>query len=183
MKPSASLFAALALLLSPRALQAQDTAAASDFTSTTIALGCVVSDIEAAVKFYTEAIGFTEVPGFSVDADFATAAGLTDNKPLDIRVLVLGEGKTATQLKLMQTTGEHKKSDNTHIDTELGFSYLTIMVKSTDAALARLAKAGVKPVAKGPVAIPRNDALALTIVRDPDGNLVELVGPKAVAKE
>lgn len=185
MKRSITVLSTFALLLSPLALQAEDGATESEFASTTIALGCVVSDIDAAVKFYTEAIGFTEIQGFSVPADFTTEAGLTDHKQLDIRVLVLGDGKTATQLKLMQTTGEHKKSDNTHIDTELGFSYLTIMVNSTDAALARLAKAGVKPIAKGPATLPEslNSAIALTIVRDPDGNLIELVGPKPTGKE
>ena len=153
----------------------------SEFLSTTIDLGCVVSNIEASVKFYTEAIGFKQVTGFSVPAGFATKSGLTENRPLDIKVLVLGEGDGATKLKLMQVPGSaSKKADNATIDAQLGFSYLTIVVKSTDHALARLAKAGVKPIAKGPVTLPDNlnPDLALTIVRDPDGNLVELVGPK-----
>jgi hypothetical protein len=54
------------------------------------------------------------------------------------------------------------------------------MVDDTDAALARLAKIGVKPIAKSPVALP--DTLApgmhLTCVRDPDGNVVELIAPR-----
>jgi lactoylglutathione lyase len=153
----------------------------AEFLSTTIDIGCVVSDIEKSVKFYTEAVGFTEVKGFGVPADFATKSGLTDNKKLDIRVLVLGEGEGATKLKLMQIAGGgNKKADHAHIDSTLGFSYITIVVKSTDDALARLAKAGVKPIADGPAVLPEslNPALSLTIVRDPDGNLVELVGPK-----
>ena len=96
-------------------------------------------------------------------------------------VLVLGEGAGATKLKLMQVEGGgNKKPDHAHIDSTLGLSYITIVVKSTDDALARLAKAGVKPIAAGPAALPDNldPALSLTIVRDPDGNLVELVGPK-----
>jgi len=47
--------------------------------------------------------------------------------------------------------------------------------------LARLAKLGVKPLAKSPVALPASLAPAgmhLTCVRDPDGNLVELIGPR-----
>ena len=157
----------------------------AEFLSNTIDIGCVVSDIEKSVKFYTEAIGFTEVKGFSVPADFATDSGLTEGKKLDIRVLVLGEGEGATKLKLMQIKGGgNKKADHKHIDSTLGFSYLTIVVKSTDDALARLVKAKVKPIAEGPVTLPENlnPALSLTIVRDPDGNLVELVGPKPVAK-
>lgn len=177
MKNTLSLLSVLFLAVSATSVRAGE----EEFLSKTIDLGCVVSDIEASVKFYTEAIGFTEVKGFEVPADFAKDAGLTDGKKLEIRRLVLGEDEGATTLKLMQIKDAGgKKSDNTHIDSQLGFSYITIVVKSTDAAMARLKKAGVKPIAKGPVTLPENldPKLALTIVRDPDGNMVELVGPK-----
>ena len=179
--------AAAVLCLSPLGSStavAQD-ASESPFGSETIDLGCVVSDIEKSLKFYKEAIWFQEVAGFGVPADFAKEAGLTAGAALDIHVLLLGEGEGATKLKLMQLPGvDSKKSDNTYIHSQLGFSYLTIVVKSTDDALARLKKAGVKPIAKGPLALPANlnPDLALTIVRDPDGNLVELVGPKPTEK-
>ncbi|MEM7384964.1 MAG: VOC family protein [Verrucomicrobiota bacterium] len=157
------------------------TSAEEGFATPTIDIGVVVSDLDAAAKFYTEAVGFKEVQGFTVDAEFSTDSGLTRNKKLDIRVFVLGEGAGATKLKLMQVPGvESKKADNQFIHSQLGFSYLTVMVKSTDATLARLKKAGVKPIAKGPVTLPSNldPSLSLTIVKDPDGNFVELVGPK-----
>ena len=111
--------------------------------------------------------------------EFCKSAGLTDSKKVDVKVLTLGKGDGATSLKLMQIEGESAKSDNDYINSTLGFSYLTIVVKSTDAALARLEKAGVKPVADGPITLPENinPDLALTIVRDPDGNLIELIGP------
>ncbi len=56
----------------------------AEFSRTTIDLGVVVSDLEESAKFYTEAIGFTEAPGFAVPADFCTKAGLTDGHPLRI---------------------------------------------------------------------------------------------------
>ena len=73
-----------------------------------------------------------------------------------------------------------KKVDHRHIHSSLGFSYLTIVVKDTTAAVARAKKAGVRPIAKGPVPLPKGlpQGVYLTIVRDPDGNLIELVGPK-----
>jgi len=152
----------------------------SEFATKTIDLGCVVKDIDASVKFYTEAIGFKVAGGFKVPGDFAKKSGLTNSKPLDIKVLTLGEGEGTTKLKLMQVEDSGGKYKNKHIDSKLGFSYITIAVKSTDTALARLAKAGVKPIAKGPVTLPDDldPSKALTIVRDPDGNFVELVGPK-----
>lgn len=154
----------------------------SAFTRSTIDLGCVVSDLEKSLRFYKEGIGFTELDGFEVQAGLATDAGLTDGKPLAIRVLVLGKGESATKLKLMQVAGSAPRTGDTEfIHSHTGFRYLTIFVADTDAALARLAKLGVKPIAKGPISLPTSLAPAgmfLTCVRDPDGNLVELIGPR-----
>jgi lactoylglutathione lyase len=149
------------------------------FSKTTIDLGVVVGDVDKAVKFYTEAIGFQQRPGFQVPGDFAQDAGLTTGPQLDIRVLALGEGEGATLLKLMQVSGvPSKTSDNTVIHSQLGFSYLTIHVADMEASVEKLKKAGVATVAKTPIEIPFVPGVYLTIVRDPDGNLVELVGPK-----
>jgi catechol 2,3-dioxygenase-like lactoylglutathione lyase family enzyme len=151
------------------------------FPRTTIDLGTVVADLEKSVRFYTEGIGFREIQGFEVSADIAAAAGLTDAKPLSIRVLVLGEGPDATKLKLMQVAGSTPRmGDNEFIHSHTGFRYLTISVSDTDAAVARLEKLGVKPLAKSPVALPASLApgVHLTCVRDPDGNIVELLGPR-----
>lgn len=155
--------------------------AEKEFSRTTIDLGVVVSDIKKSVEFYTKSVGFTEVQGFQVPGDFCQEAGLTDGTMLDVHVLVLGEGESATKLKLMQLPGvKSKKSDNEHIHSQLGYSYITIFVTDTNAALARLKTTGVAPVAKGPVELPKGlpQGVFLTIVRDPDGNLVELVGPQ-----
>ena len=126
-----------------------------EFASPTVDLGIVVTNLDKSVKFYTDAIGFKEAPGFSVPADFCTEAGLTDNQPLKIRVLVVGDGPTATKLKLMEVPGvESKKVDNAFVHSQLGYRYLTIHVTSGAAVAERLKKTGVKPVAKGPVALP-----------------------------
>ena len=58
----------------------------SPFSEPTIDLGCVVSDLDAAVEFYTEAIGFKEAGGFQVDGDYAKEVGLTNGETLDIKV-------------------------------------------------------------------------------------------------
>lgn len=153
----------------------------SEFARTTIDLGVVVSDVEASAKFYTDVIGLTEVKGFSVPADFCADSGLTNQHKLDVRVFVLGEGESATKLKLMQLPGvESKQNDHAYIHSSLGFSYITVFITDTKRALARLKKAGVAPIAKSPVELPKGlpQGVYLTVVRDPDGNLVELVGPK-----
>ena len=180
MKSKILLLSAATLICCLFATAQETEKAQSEFLKPTIDLGCVVSDIDASLKFYTEAIGFKEAGAFEVSPEFATDSGLTDNKKLEVKILTLGEGPGATGLKLMQVDGTSAKSNNQYINSTLGFSYITIMVSSTDDAVARLKKAGVKPIAKGPVTLPDSldPSLALTIVRDPDGNMIELVGPK-----
>ncbi len=179
MKTDACLSAFISLLLT-LAVVAHGDHHGSPFSEPTIDLGCVVSDLDAATEFYIEAIGFQEAGGFQVDGDYAKEVGLTNGQTLDIKVLTLGEGEEATRLKLMGAEGRSRKIKNSYVTTTLGFSYITIFVKSTDEALARLKKAGVKPISNSPKALPANlnPEMALTIVRDPDGNFVELVGPK-----
>ena len=152
----------------------------SNFSRTTIDLGVVVADIEKAAKFYKQAIGLKELEGFDVNAQFSTDAGLTDNQSLSIRVFALGEDESATKLKLMQVPGaKSAPSLNSSIHSQLGFSYITIFVDDMKVSLERLKQMGVKPLAKGPVPLPKGfpEGVFLTVVKDPDGNFVELVGP------
>lgn len=150
------------------------------FPRTTIDIGMVVSDIDAAVAFYTQGIGFKQLEGFQVNAELAKAAGLTDNKALDVQVLVLGDDKAATKLKLMQIAETSPRSGDTDfIHSHTGFRYLTIIVADTSVLLRRLKQFGVEPLAQSPVTLPENlvPGMSLTCVKDPDGNIVELIGP------
>ena len=99
----------------------------SDFLKPTVDLRCVVSD------------GFKVAGGFVVEPEFATQTGLTDKKKLEVKILTLGDG--ATKLKLMQAEGKSAKPKNDHINTTLGFSYITVFIGNTHDAVARLASA------------------------------------------
>ena len=155
--------------------QAQDAAKTQSlFTTPRIDLGCVVSDIDASIKFYTTAIGFEQTGEFSVDAAASTKFGLTDQQELNVKVLTLGKGEGATQLKLMQVASDSAKPENDYIHSSLGFSYITIYVKDIDAAMKRLKNANVKPQTM-PQDLP-GMPVKLALVRDPDGNFIELIG-------
>lgn len=158
----------------------QQTESESPFATEVIDLGMVVSDIEKSLKFYKEALGFEEIEGFKVPGQFAIDSGLANKVQLDVHVLVLGKGEKVTKLKLMQfKTEPGARVDNTFIHSSYGYRYLTIAVKDVNAAVARAQKAGAKPIAKCPVPLPEGfpAGLALANYRDPDGNLIELVGP------
>ena len=149
----------------------------SEFRTATIDLGIVVSDLDKSMKFYTEDVGFNSTGEITAAKDLTRDSGLSAGEEIVIKKLSLGKGNGATTIKLMQSAmDKSKKSDQTYITSSLGFSYLTIHVNSTKTALERLKKAGVKVLAKGPAIIP-GGKVALTVVKDPDGNFVELVGP------
>jgi catechol 2,3-dioxygenase-like lactoylglutathione lyase family enzyme len=102
--------------------------------------------------------------------------GLTDNRPFKVRVFALGGEPTATKLKIMTIPGAgSKKVDNQYIGSSLGFRYLTISVSNLTRAMERLQQHGVSPV-KEPYRLGGNNYLIL--VKDPDGNTIELIGPR-----
>ena len=153
----------------------QSTDGKAAFTRATIDIGVVVSDVEKAAEFYTQAVGFTEVRGFEVSAPLAGDSGLTNYKAFKVRVFVLADEATATRLKIMEIPGaESQRVDNQYIHSSLGFSYLTLHTADTAAAVERAKKAGVQPVKKP---YPLGGGNFLTLLKDPDGNIVELVGP------
>ena len=154
---------------------------AENFSSETIDLGVVVSDIDKSLEFYKEVVGFTEKDGFKVEGSFPKKVGLTDGTPLKIHVLTLGDQETATKLKLMQVSSSKpsRKIKQPYIHTLTGFSYLTIFVKDVDLVMQNARKKGLKPYADSPQTLPKGlpQDVCLLMLKDPDGNFVEIVGP------
>jgi catechol 2,3-dioxygenase-like lactoylglutathione lyase family enzyme len=154
---------------------AQPNAEQSAFSRTVIDLGVVVSDVEKAVHFYGEVLGFMEVGGFSVSGEMAAACGLTDHRPFKVRVFAAGKEPNATKLKIMEIPGsDSAKVNNTFIGSSLGFSYLTVFVSDLNATLERCKAHQVTPV-KEPYKLGGNNYLV--VVKDPDSNNIELIGP------
>lgn len=178
-------FAVLVLLAgsavwAARNVDSKQNAPAVKFARNTIDVGIVVSDIEKSVAFYKDVLGFTELDGFDVPAGFAGDTGLSDQQPFHVHVLVLGEADDATKIKLMQfKDAPGKKTETAFIHSSLGISYLTIFVEDVAAAVARAKHFATSPLAKGPVALPAGFPadVYLACVKDPDGNIIELVGP------
>ena len=153
----------------------QGAAPKAEFSRTTVDIGMVVSDIEKATAFYTKGLGLTPAGSFDVSAQMAADTGLTDSKPFQVRVFALGNEPTATKLKVMQIPGA-KKVDNQYISSSLGVRYLTVFVANLTGTLERLKQNGVAPV-KEPYRLGNGDTW-LALVKDPDGNIIELLGPR-----
>ena len=89
----------LVLALAVPWVAAQDQS--GEFSKGVIDIGIVAKDVGKSAKFYTEAIGLTEVKGFSVTGEMGKKIGLIDNQPADVRVFVPGSGEGSTRIKLM----------------------------------------------------------------------------------
>ena len=140
----------------------------------------VVSDI-GNLKFYKDIIGFKN-RWISSKGSFPKKVGLTDGAPLDIHVLVLGKEENATKLKLMQVDSKKKAKGvkQPFIHSFTGYSYITIFVHDVDLVWSNARKNGLKAYAQSPQILPKGlpQDICLLMLKDPDGNFVEIVGPK-----
>ena len=117
---------------------------------------------------------------------FPKAVGLTDGSSLNVHVLVLGDEESATKLKVMQVDSKKpaRTIEQPYIHTVAGFSYLTIFVEDVDLVMANAKKHGHEAYAKSPQILPKGfpQDLCLLMLKDPDGNFVEIVGPNTKAR-
>lgn len=145
------------------------------FSSETIHVGVVASDLEASLRFYTEVIGMQRVSSFEIDEDFGQRSGLSGGVPFKVEVLQLGTGETATQWKVM-TFGERAEGQqNNHIHNRVGMQYITLFVNNLSASIARLEEHGVAMLGETPTAL--SGGRHFVLVKDPDDTFVELIGP------
>ena len=149
---------------------------APSFSKLVIDIGVVVSDLDRSAAFYTNLIGFRETAGFNVPPDMGKKIGLTDHLGVKIRVFELGEGDSATKIKLMAfPDAGATKPDRHFIHSTLGLNYLTIYSNDLTPTLGRLKAAGVKLLGESPVAL--GGGTFLVTFQDPDGSFIELIGP------
>jgi catechol 2,3-dioxygenase-like lactoylglutathione lyase family enzyme len=148
------------------------------FSSARVDFGIIVSDVERSATFY-KTLGFKEVEGFDVPAEMGEKSGLTDKgKPFSVRIFQLGDGEAATNVKIMQFAGtKSQQTDTSFIHSTLGIRYLTLYVDDINSAVARARQAGTSVLAQGPYQISP-DGVYLALIRDPDGNPIELIGPR-----
>lgn len=163
------------LLLASTLTWGRAVAQTNEFTSETISIGVVVSNLEKSLEFYTKVIGMKKTGGFSVNSDMGKKTGLTDGVPVTISILKLGESKTATDWKLMSFGKESPHPKGKHLQDGVGMQYITIHVKALKPFLQRIKENNVKLLGDTPISIGGTTMFAL--VRDPDGTFVELIGP------
>jgi catechol 2,3-dioxygenase-like lactoylglutathione lyase family enzyme len=148
--------------------------AQSEFSSPTISIGVVVSDLEKSLDFYTNVIGMKKVGEFDIDEDLGKTTGLTAGLPFHVDVLKLHDQPEATSWKLMSFGKKASHPMPQHIEDDTGVQYITINVKSLKPFLARIKQHNVELLGDTPV--PLGPDRHFILVQDPDGTFVELIG-------
>jgi catechol 2,3-dioxygenase-like lactoylglutathione lyase family enzyme len=151
--------------------------AQSEFSSTTIGIGVVVSDLEKSLDFYTDVIGLKKVGGFDVNEDFAKKSGLTGGLPMKVVTLKLEDEPEATQWKLMSFGKKAPDPLPMYVQDITGMRYITINVTNLKPFLERINEHGIKLLGETPVPLGSSGESHFVLVSDPDGILIELIGP------
>lgn len=154
------------------------------FSRTSVDIGIVVRSIEESLKFYEQALGARKGESFTMSSAMVQKLGLADGTSMKVQVVSLGEKNQATKIKLIELPGQPVKPLDAGAQpvstSHLGIRYITIFVTNLDKLIAKLNKIKKKPIFGGPMCLGEKDSqeVCLLTVHDPDGNLIELVGPK-----
>ncbi|MDQ2651305.1 MAG: VOC family protein [Actinomycetota bacterium] len=126
-------------------------------------VGQCVADLDRSIRFYTELLGF-EVDRTLELPDAAVSTLLSIEPPVGLRAVYLRRGEF--QLELMQFDREGNPSFTERAFNEPGLTHLSVCVEDLDDARARVADLGGAVV---------TDLGGVVMVRDPDGQLLELL--------
>lgn len=152
------------------------TFAQSNFSKSGISIGVVVEDLDKSLDFYLNVVGMVQTGEFSVDSEKAKQLGLSNGDRFDVKVLKLENSEEAAEWKLMSfgKTTSHEKQQ--YVPDRNGMRYITLFVKSMAPVLERIKKHKVKTLGETPAML--NETRQFVLIQDPDGNFVELIGPK-----
>jgi predicted enzyme related to lactoylglutathione lyase len=174
MKNTIKSFVLLALLLvslPSLAVQAPD-----DFSNSSISIGVVCEDLNKSLDFYLNVIGMVKTGEFGVESAIAKSLGLSNGNAFDVKVLKLENSVNAPEWKLMSFGKKATHPKQTYVPDDTGMQYITIYVKSIKPLLERINKHGVKILCASPSML--DEVRQFVLVQDPDGNFIELIGPK-----
>lgn len=147
--------------------------AQTPFAEGRIDIGLTVSDLERSIAFYEDVLGMQRAFSFEVDAPTARKVGLADI-PFDAVAFKLTGDDDASVLKLVRS-GNPAAGRIQGIEQRAGVRYLSLFVTELRPLLERLQENGVRVLGEGPLPLP--DGRHIAVVSDPDGVLIELIGP------
>lgn len=125
----------------------------------------VVEDVEASLRFWRDGLGFQVVMDGTFEGDWKTLFGIDAT---EVRSVMVGdpERPDAGIVEFVQFIGA---------EVPRGFELLSLFVDDLDETLAQLGNGAVE-LRRIEVGSP-SGPVPMATVRDPDGILVEIIGP------
>ena len=131
-------------------------------------IGLVVRDLGKALEFYRDKLGMKPTRRIPVDAETARQGGIA-NSPFDIQYMEFGD----VNLKLIHFP-DAPPSSPAGADGQAGFRYITMWVKDITSTYEEWKAKGVEFLS---APIRRTPEMQMVFMRDPEGNLIEILGP------
>lgn len=150
--------------------------APGDFAKSGISVGLVVENLNKSLDFYQNVIGMVKTSAFSVESARAKELGLSAGDRFDVTILKLENSEQAAEWKIMSFGKKPSHPRQKYVPDDTGMQYITLYVKSMKPILERLKKYYVKPLGITPTKL--DETRDFVLVQDPDGNFIEIIGPK-----
>ncbi|HJP13487.1 MAG: VOC family protein [Nitrospinota bacterium] len=131
-------------------------------------IGLVVRDFEKALEFYRDKLGMTPTRQIPVDAETAREGGVAGGA-FDIQYMEFGD----VNLKLVHFP-DAPPAGPAGADGQSGFRYITMWVKDMASTYEEWRAKGVDFLSEP---IRRTPEMQMVFMRDPEGNLIEILGP------
>jgi len=132
-------------------------------------IGLVVSDVNKSLEFYRDLLGLKYIGVFLEMPDEMAKAGPIFSQGFKLHGLQAG----TSMIKLVETIKPPAAGEKGQLDSGLGIRYMTFFVDDAQAVYNDLSAKGADFVGK-PLRIPAR-SVTIAMLRDPDGNHVELV--------
>jgi lactoylglutathione lyase len=129
-------------------------------------VGHCVSDVERSTRFYVDVLGFELWREFDAP-DPMTAQLLALSEPVGLKAVYLRQGEFILELLAFADAGCHP-SATPRVMNEIGLTHISVSVDDIHATAAKAVEYG------GSILEQTNVELAI-MIRDPDGQLLELL--------
>ena len=138
-------------------------------------IGLCVSDLDKALRFYCEGLGFTQAEGY--DLDDTLVPGLGDALEVPSPVALRSQMITldGSKIELLAYTSPGVVGAPSESRNERGFTHLSFFVDDVDTAAARLVEYGGTVLEK----TRANLGVQILFLADPDGTRIELMAVPA----
>ena len=132
----------------------------------------ITRDLEGALKFYRDLLGFVPRPVTTHDPDKIARLGGPGNTEAQAVILHAPDG---SELEIACFTKPDGAKKSTATWTDAGIRSITFKVKDIDAMLRRLERAGYSPVNEVVAFVVEGASVRVAYVNGPDGVILTLI--------